>query len=392
MDFDLSPEQRMLRESAYKWALSEWGPIAEKCDEEDWTPPDLFAKLGEMGFLGVAIDPDYGGSGLCLLSEGLVAEQLARVSPALTMSVIAHSNLCMGNIANNADQEQKRKYLPDLVSGEKIGALALTEPGAGSDALGGMKTRAEKVGDSYVLNGTKMFITNAPICDVMLVYAKTDPEAGPRGISAFIVESGFPGFSVSRKIKKVGMRGSPTAEVVFEDCAVPEQNLVGGLNSGIAVVTRGLDVERLLVAFICLGVAHQALEYSIAYSLERKQFGKPIGEFQMIQAKLADMYSQLQAARALTYGVAVQAQQSERGGKGTALTRDAASAVLFAAEMATRATNEAIQIHGGYGYCLEYPVQRLWRDIKLMEIGAGTSEIRRMIIARELLRSGSSES
>ncbi len=388
MNFDLTAEQEALRDSAYKWALNEWGPIAEKCDEEDWMPPDLFKKAGEMGFLGITVDEKYGGSGLDLLTEGLVAEQLSRISPALTMSLIAHANLCIGNIAKNGNDEQKRKYLPGLVSGEKIGALALTEPGAGSDALRGMKTRADKKGDVYVLNGSKMFITNAPVSDVMLVYAKTDLEAGARGISAFIVETDSAGFSVAPKLKKVGMRGSPTSEVIFDDCVVPTENLVGELNGGIAVVTRGLDVERTLVAFECLGVAHQALEYALKYSLERKQFGKPIGEFQMIQAKLADMYSQLEAARSLTYRVAVEAQKATRGGKGTALTRDAASAVLFAAEMATRVTNDAVQIHGGYGYCLEYPVQRLWRDIKLMEIGAGTSEIRRMIIARELLSAG----
>ncbi len=391
MNLELSAEQLMLQDSAFKWASEQWGPIVEKCDEEDWMPPDLFKQAAAMGFLGVSVEERYGGSNAGLLAEGLVAEQLSRISPALTMSLIAHSNLCIGNIANNAGDELKDKYLPGLVSGQLIGALGLTEPGAGSDALYGMRTRARKDGGVYVLNGSKMFITNAPVCDLMLVYAKTDPEAGPRGISAFIVERNSPGFSVSRKIKKAGMRGSPTGEVVFEDCPVPEQNLVGQLNGGVAVVTRGLDVERLMVACMCLGAAHEALEHSIRYSLERKQFGKAIGEFQMIQAKLADMYSQLQAARALTYTVCRQAETAGRGGKGTALTRDAASAILVAAETATRITNHAVQIHGGYGYCLEYPVQRLWRDIKLMEIGAGTSEIRRMIIARELLRSGSCE-
>jgi len=388
MKIELTEEQRLVKETAYQWALNEWGPLQEKIDEEDWFPPDTFKKLGEMGFLGVTIDPEYGGSGQDAMTEGLVMEQLGRFCPSLAMSAFAHSNLCVGNIAKNANDSLKAKYLPELVSGEKIGALGITEPGAGSDALGGMRTKAEKNGDKYIINGSKMFITNGNIADTILIYVKTAPELGAKGISAFIVEKDFPGFSVSRNLKKAGMKGSPTSELVFDNCEVPAENLVGELNQGVGIVTGGLDFERICASFICLGAAHQALEYSLQYAQQREQFGKPIGQFQLIQGKLADMYTQLEAARALTYQVAVAAQNVKKGGKGTALTRQAAAAVLFAGEMVSMVCNEAVQIHGGYGYCLEFPVQKLWRDAKLMEIGAGTSEIRRLIIARELLTSG----
>ena len=388
MSMELTEEQKLVKETAYQWALNEWGPLQQKIDEEDWMPPDTFKKLGEMGFLGVTIDPKYGGSGQDAMTEGLVMEQLSRFCPSLAMSAFAHSNLCVANIAKNANDSLKAKYLPGLVSGEKVGALGITEPGAGSDALGGMRMKAEKRGDKYILNGSKMFITNGNIADVILVYVKTASELGANGISAFIVEKDFSGFSTSRVLKKAGMKGSPTAELVFENCEVPAENLVGELNKGVGIVTSGLDFERICAAFICLGAAHQALEYSLQYAQERQQFGKPIGQFQLIQGKLADMYTQLEAARALTYQVAVAAQKAKRGGKGTALTRQAAAAVLFAGEMVSMVCNEAVQIHGGYGYCLEFPVQKLWRDAKLMEIGAGTSEIRRLIIARELLTAG----
>jgi len=388
MSFELTEEQRLVKETAYQWALNEWGPLAEKIDEEDWMPPDTFKKMGSMGFFGVTVDPKYGGSGADVMTEGMIVEQLSRISPALTMSGFAHGNLCLGNIAKNANDALKEKYLPSLISGEKIGCLGITEPGAGSDALGGMRTTAVKQGDKYILNGTKTFITNGSIADVIMVYVKTAPELGAKGISAFIVDKDTPGFSASRKIRKAGMNGSPTSELVFENCEVPEENMVGELNQGVSIVTKGLDYERVCVAFMCLGWAHQALEYSLQYAQEREQFGKPIGEFQLIQGKLADMYTQLEAARALVYQTAREIQGATRGGKGTPLTRKAAAAILFAGEMGSKVCNEAVQIHGGYGYCLEYPVQRLWRDAKLMEIGAGTSEIRRMIIARELLGAG----
>ncbi|MEJ5349531.1 MAG: acyl-CoA dehydrogenase family protein [Desulfosoma sp.] len=385
MDFQLSDEQRMIKETVYKWSVNELGPIQEKVDDEDWFPPDFFKKCAEIGILGITIDEKYGGLGGDVLMQTLAVEEMSRICPGLAMTYAAHSNLCMHNIHKNASEKLKEKYLPPMVRGEKIGALGLTEPNAGSDAMS-LRTRAEKKGDKYILNGTKMFITNGPIADVILVYAKTAPEKGAKGISAFIVEKDFPGFSVSRKLKKCGMRGSPTGELVFEDCEVPAENLVGEENNGVHVMTSGLDVERIVLAGGSVGMAQQALDYSIRYAAEREQFGQPIGKFQMIQQKLADMYARTEAARLLVYRAAHVAQNAPRGGKGTELTRQAAAAILFASETATWVCNQAIQIHGGYGYCLEFPVQKLWRDAKLYEIGAGTNEIRRIVVARELLR------
>ena len=385
MDFQLTDEQRMIRETVRKWAVNELGPLQEKIDEEDWFPPDFFKKCAEIGILGIPISEQYGGLGGDVLMQTLAIEEMSRICPALAMTYGAHSDLCANNIYKNASDALKEKYLPPLIRGEKIGALGLTEPNAGSDAMS-LRTRAEKKGDKYILNGTKMFITNGPVADTLLIYAKTAPERGAKGISAFIVEKEFPGFSVSRKLKKCGMRGSPTAELVFENCEVPAENLVGQENMGVAVMTSGLDVERIVLAGGSLGMAQQALDYSVRYAVEREQFGQPIANFQMIQQKLADMYCQTEAARLLVYRAADLAQRSTRGGKGTELTKQAAAAILFAAETATWVCDQAIQIHGGYGYCLEFPVQKLWRDAKLYEIGAGTSEIRRLIIARELTR------
>ncbi|SHF21741.1 isovaleryl-CoA dehydrogenase [Desulfacinum infernum DSM 9756] len=385
MDFQLSEEQRMMKEMVYKWSVNELGPLQEKIDEEDWFPPDFFKKCAEIGILGITIDEKYGGLGGDVLMQTLAVEEMSRICPGLAMTYAAHSNLCMNNIHKNANEFLKEKYLPAMVAGEKIGALGLTEPNAGSDAMS-LRTRAERKGDKYILNGTKMFITNGPIADVILVYAKTAPEKGAKGISAFIVEKDFPGFSVSRKLKKCGMRGSPTGELVFEDCEVPAENLVGEENMGVHVMTSGLDIERIVLAGGSVGMAQQALDYSVRYAAEREQFGQPIGNFQMIQQKLADMYARTEAARLMVYRAAELAQKAPRGGKGTELTKQAAAAVLFASETATWVCNQAIQIHGGYGYCLEFPVQKLWRDAKLYEIGAGTNEIRRIIVARELLR------
>jgi isovaleryl-CoA dehydrogenase len=385
MDFHLSDEQRMMREMVYKWSVNELGPIQEKIDEEDWFPPDFFKKCAEIGILGITIDEEYGGLGGDVLTQTIAIEEMSRISPALGMTYGAHSNLCMNNIHKNASEELKRKYLPPMIAGEKIGALGLTEPNAGSDAMS-LRTRAVRKGDKYILNGSKIFITNGTVADVLLVYAKTDPEKRAKGISAFIVEKDFPGFSVSRKIKKCGMRGSPTAELVFEDCEVPAENLVGQENNGVHVMTSGLDIERIVLAGGSVGMAQQALDYSVRYAAEREQFGQPIGRFQMIQAKLADMYARTEAARLLVYRAAGVAQSASRGGKGTELTKQAAAAILFASEAATWVCDQGIQIHGGYGYCLEFPVQKLWRDAKLYEIGAGTNEIRRLIVARELLR------
>ncbi|MCE5245173.1 MAG: acyl-CoA dehydrogenase family protein [Desulfobacteraceae bacterium] len=381
----MTDEQRMIQETVYKWALNELGPIQEKIDEEDWFPPDFFKKCAEIGILGITIGEEYGGLDGDVLMQTIAVEQMSRICPGLAMTYGAHSNLCANNIHKNARKELKEKYLPPLVAGEAVGALGLTEPNAGSDAMG-MKTRAAKKGNKYILNGSKMFITNGPIADTILVYAKTAPEKGAKGISAFIVEKDFPGYSVSRKLKKCGMRGSPTGELLFDNCEVPAENLVGVENEGVHVVTSGLDIERIVLAGGSLGMAQQALDYSIRYAVDREQFGQPIANFQMIQQKLADMYARTEAARLLVYRAATVAQESPRGGKGTELTKLAASAILFAAETATWVCDQAVQIHGGYGYCLEFPVQKLWRDAKLYEIGAGTSEVRRLIIARELTR------
>ncbi len=385
MDFQLTDEQRMIKETVYKWSVNELGPIQEKIDDDDWFPPDFFKKCAEIGILGITMDEKYGGLGGDVLMQALAIEEMSRICPALAMSYGAHSNLCANNIHKNANEALKEKYLPPLIRGEKIGALGLTEPNAGSDAMS-IRTRAVKMGDKYILNGSKIFITNGPVADTLLVYAKTSPDLGAKGISAFIVEKEFPGFSVSRKLKKCGMRGSPTAELLFENCEVPAENLVGQENMGVHVMTSGLDIERIVLAAGSVGMAQQALEYSIRYSVEREQFGQPIANFQMIQQKLADMYARTEAARLLVYKAAIMAQGAARGGKGTELTRLAAAAILFAGETATWVCDQGIQIHGGYGYCLEFPVQKLWRDAKLYEIGAGTSEIRRMIIARELTR------
>lgn len=385
MDFNLTDEQRMISETVHKWAVNELGPLQEKIDDEDWFPPDFFKKCAEIGILGITMDEKYGGLGGDVLMQTLAIEQMSRICPALAMSYGAHSNLCANNIHKNATEALKEKYLPPLIAGEKVGALGLTEPNAGSDAMS-LRTRAVRKGDKYLLTGTKIFITNGPIADTLLVYAKTQPELGAKGISAFIVEKEFPGFSVSRKLKKCGMRGSPTAELVFDNCEVPAENLVGQENMGVHVVTSGLDIERIVLAGGSVGMAQQALDYSIRYAVEREQFGQPIANFQMIQQKLADMYARTEASRLMVYRAAEVAQRSKRGGKGTELTKMAAAAILFAAETATWVCSEAVQIHGGYGYCLEFPVQKLWRDAKLYEIGAGTSEIRRMIIARELTR------
>ncbi len=387
MEFEFSMEERMLRDMVYDWSLNELGPLQEKIDDEDWMPPDFFKKLGDLGILGITIAEEYGGSAQGILMQALAIESMSRVCPGLAMSYAAHSNLCANNIYKNGSAGQKAKYLPDLTGGTKVGALGLTEPEAGSDAMG-LRTTAREEGDGYVLNGTKMFITNGNIANTILVYAKTDPEKKAKGISAFIVENTFPGFSVSKKIKKCGMRGSPTAELVFEDMLVPKDNLVYEKNKGVHVMTSGLAYERIVLAGACVGIAQQATEYSIQYAKERIQFGRPIGSFQMIQQKLADMYSLTEAARLLAYRAAVFADSPDgkKGGKGTDLDKLAASAILFASEAATNICSDGVQIHGGYGYCLEYPIQKLWRDAKLYEIGAGTSEIRRLIVARELLR------
>jgi isovaleryl-CoA dehydrogenase len=384
MDFNFSDQHIMLRDSIGNFAAKEILPIAEQIDEEDHWPDGMWEKLANLGVMGITVDEEYGGAGADLLSAVIVLEELAKASPSIALSWGAHANLCCNNLNHNASHEQKKKYLPPLCSGKHIGALGLTEPNAGSDAVN-IQTVAVKKGDYYVVNGTKMFITNGTVANTIVLYAKTDKEKGARGITAFILDTGFPGFSVSKKLKKVGHRGSATAELVLEDCMIPAENVLGEENKGVHVMMSGLDVERAFYAGEAIGIAEACLEFSVKYAKERVQFGKPIGTFQLIQAKLADMYTQLEAGKILCYRAAVLADQARRGGKGTEIHKLAAASILFNAEMASRVADQAVQIHGGYGYMLEYPVQRFLRDAKLLEIGAGTSEIRRLIIARELL-------
>ncbi|MDH7478886.1 MAG: acyl-CoA dehydrogenase family protein [Syntrophomonadaceae bacterium] len=379
MNFDLSSEEAQIRDTVARFAEREIAPLVDQIDADDVLPEGIFQTLGGMGLLGLTLPEAYGGAGGNLMMEVLATEELSRVSPAVALSYGAHINLCVDNICRNGNEEQKRRYLPGLASGELVGAMALTEPNAGSDAVSIMTT-ARRDGDHYVLNGSKTFITNGPIADVLVVYAKTDKNRGPNGISAFIVEKGFPGYSVSRNLKKVGFRGSPTGELAFDDCRVPAANLLGQENQGVRVMMSGLDYERACFGSVGLGIAQGAFDLALKYSKERVQFGQAIASFQMIQSKLADMYTQIQAARLLVYWVTVQAQAGRR------VHKEAAAAMLFAGEMCVKVAEEAVQIHGGYGLMLEYPVQRFYRDAKLATIGAGTSEIRRLIIARELLK------
>jgi isovaleryl-CoA dehydrogenase len=377
-DVLLTDEHRLLRDTVLAFARRELAPIADEIDRTDAFPPDLFRQLGDLGVLGVTVPKEYGGAGADLLSGVLIIEQLARVSASVALSYGAHANLCVHNLYTNGTEEQRRAYLPGLCSGALVGALAITEPDAGSDATG-IRTTAVADGDDFVLNGSKMFITNGTIADVIVLYAKTNPEAGAHGITTFILEKGFPGFSAPRKLDKFGHRGSPTAELRLDDCRVPRRNVLGAVDAGVGIMMRGLDCERVFLAGESIGIAEEALALSIEYARQREQFGQPIGSFQLIQAKLADMYTQLEAARALVYQTALQAEQGPA-------TKEAAAAILFAAEMATRTALDAMQIHGGYGYLNDLPLGRLVRDAKLLEIGAGTSEIRRLIIGRALVK------
>lgn len=387
MDFKITEEQRSIRKNVREFMIKEILPVAEEIDRNDQFPKDIWKKLGGIDLLGLSISEKYGGSGYDTLTFTLVIQQMAKICPALAMSYGAHTNLCAHNIEINATMALKQKYLPGLCSGEFVGCLGLTEPDAGSDAVG-IQTTAEKDDEYFVLNGNKMFITNAPEADIALVYAKTEIDKGARGITAFIIEKDFPGFFVAQKIKKMGNRGSSTGELVFQNCRVPAENVVGRINEGIKVMMTGLDIERTVVAGISLGIGEAALELALKYAKKRYQFGEPICNFQLVKAKLANMYTEIEAAKGLVYRSAILADQSSEGGKGTEVHKLAAAAILFAAEAATRAVNESLQIHGGYGYTLEYPINRLYRDSKLYEIGAGTSEIRRLVIADELIKKG----
>lgn len=375
---------------ADRFARRELYPLSMRMDADEWWPEQAFPLLGRNGYFGITAAESLGGSGADLFTSGLVLQAFARWNHALALSWVAHENLCLHNILRNGNAEQLDRYVPGLVSGEKVGALGLTEPGAGSDALGSMRTTATLKGDHYVLNGTKIYITNGPVADVLLVYAKTDPGRGVQGISAFIVERGFEGFRVAQKLVKMGFRGSQTAELVFDNCRVPAANRVGEENSGVRVVMSGLDLERAMIAPLCLGIAERALELSLDYSRTREQFGKPISSFQMIQDKLASMYTWVQAMRLFTYqGLRAATAIGERGEAGRGeIHKITAATVMFVAETMNKVLNEAVQIHGGSGYIWESEINRLYRSIKLLEIGAGTTEVRKMIISGEMLRNG----
>jgi isovaleryl-CoA dehydrogenase len=377
LNFHLGDTADLLRDSVMSFASDEIAPRAAQIDESNEFPADLWTKMGRQGLLGVTAPEEYGGAGMGYLEHVVAMEEISRASASVGLSYGAHSNLCVNQINLNGSEAQKKRYLPDLVSGENVGALAMSEPGAGSDVVG-MRLRAEKKGDHYVLNGSKMWITNGPDADVAVVYAKTDPDAGPRGITAFLIEKGMSGFSTAQKLDKLGMRGSNTGELVFQDCEVPEENVLGTVGKGVNVLMSGLDYERTVLAGGPTGIMQGCMDIVVPYVHDREQFGQPIGTFQLMQGKLADMYTTMNASKAYVYAVA---QACDRG---EVTRKDAAGAILYASEKATWMALEAIQCLGGNGYINEYPAGRLLRDAKLYEIGAGTSEIRRMLIGREL--------
>jgi isovaleryl-CoA dehydrogenase len=379
MDFALGETADMIRETTARFAAGQIAPLAARIDAEDWFPRDLWPAMGALGLHGITVEEADGGLGLGYLEHVVAVEEVSRASASIGLSYGAHSNLCVNQIRRWGNPAQKAKYLPGLISGEQVGSLAMSEAGAGSDVVG-MKLKAEKKGDRYILNGTKYWITNAAYADTLVVYARTGE--GSRGITAFLIEKDFPGFSIGQKIDKMGMRGSPTAELVFDDCDVPVDNVMGPLNGGVGVLMSGLDYERAVLAGIQIGIMQACLDVVVPYVRERRQFGKPIGAFQLMQAKIADMYVALNSARAYVYAVA----RACDAGRTTRF--DAAGAILLASENAVRVANEAVQALGGAGYTKDWPVERYLRDAKLLDIGAGTNEIRRMLIGREVIGSG----
>src|SRR3954449_8552364 len=378
-DFGLGEDADALRDTIARFSGDKIAPRADEIDRSNTFPRDLWPQLGELGMHGITVEEEWGGAGLGYLEHCIAMEEISRASASVGLSYGAHSNLCVNQIRRNGTDDQKRRYLPKLISGEHVGGLAMSEPGAGSDVVS-MKTRAQKKADRYVLNGSKMWITNGPQAETLVVYAKTDPEAGARGITAFLIEKGFRGFSTAQKLDKLGMRGSNTCELVFQDCEVPEENVLGNVGRGVNVLMSGLDYERAVLAGGPLGIMQACMDIVMPYVHQREQFGQPIGEFQLMQGKIADMYTTLNACKAYVYAVAKACD------RGHTTRKDAAGAILYAAEKATWMAGEAIQALGGNGYINEYATGRLWRDAKLYEIGAGTSEIRRMLIGRELFR------
>jgi len=376
-DFGLGEQAEMLRDSVRSFADDEIAPRAADIDKSNDFPMDLWRKMGTLGILGITVEEEYGGSAMGYLEHCVAMEEVSRASASVGLSYGAHSNLCVNQIRRNGNAAQKKRYLPKLISGESVGALAMSEPGAGSDVVG-MKLRADKKGDRYVLNGNKMWITNGPDANVLVVYAKTDPNAGSRGITAFLIEKGWKGFTTAQKLDKLGMRGSNTCELVFQDCEVPEENVLGQIGKGVNVLMSGLDYERAVLAAGPCGIMQACMDVVVPYVHERKQFGEPIGSFQLVQGKLADMYTTTNACKAYVYAVAKACD------RGQTTRKDAAGAILYAAEKATQVCLDAVQLLGGNGYINDYPTGRLLRDAKLYEIGAGTSEIRRWLIGREL--------
>jgi len=385
--YGFTPEHQQVYDMVYKYSRDELYPLSGKMDNDDWFPEEQFRKMSEVGILGLTVPEKYGGAGMDLFSQAFACEAMSIWNHTMAGNYLASDNLCINNILRNASEELKQKYLPGFCDGSYIGALGLTEPGAGSDALGSMATTARLEGDHYVLNGRKMFITNGPVADVLLVYAKTAPEKGAHGISAFIVEKDFPGFSVAQKLVKMGWRGSETGELVFDECKVPVENLVGKENDGVSIVMSGLNIERVVLSSHCIGVAERALEISIDYAKQRQQFKKPIASFQMVQSMIAEMYTDLELMRCMTYQLLKEINELEQGGGGRGeIHMRTAAVALHAGRACMRILDNGVQIHGGMGFMWESEINRLYRTGKILEIGAGTNEVRKLIIAGELLK------